>query len=79
MTNPSNLSNNNRIATWVAVIVTVAWAVSFVVDILVKDYDPSASVHALMMMVAGAVFGEGLIKTRSGNGKSAPQNKEGET
>lgn len=65
-------SSNNQIATGLAIVITVAWAISFIVDILIKEYDPSPSVHALMMIVAGAVFGEGLIKTRNG----MPTNKE---
>lgn len=71
--------SNNKIATILAVVITIAWAISFMIDIVIKEYDPPASVHALMMIVAGAVFGEGLIRTRTGkngtNGK-APQSKE---
>lgn len=65
-------SSNNRIATLLATVITAAWAISFIVDIFREEYDPSASVHALMMIVAGAVFGEGLIKTRNG----VPSKKE---
>lgn len=66
MTSSPSFSSNNRIASILAIVITVAWAISFIIDILVLEYDPSASVHALMMIVAGAVFGEGLIKTRNG-------------
>lgn len=78
MVSPPKESFNNKIATLLAIVITVAWAISFFVDIFVLDYNPSASVHALMMMVAGAVFGEGLIKTRSFNGGSS-SNKGEET
>lgn len=61
------LSSNNKVATGLAIVISVAWAVSFITDIIVKGYDPPASVHALMMMVAGAVFGEGLLKSRNGS------------
>lgn len=71
---PRNFSNN-KIAIWLAIVITAAWAISFIVDIFRKDYDPSASVHALMMMVAGAVFGEGLLNTRNGNGYDPPDKK----
>jgi hypothetical protein len=67
--------SNNRIAMALAVVITVAWALSFFIDIVVKVYDPPASVHALMMIVAGAVFGEGLLKTR---GDNQPPDKEKE-
>lgn len=42
-------------------IITAAWAISFVLDATVKTYDPPVSVHALMMVVAGAAFGSTLI------------------
>lgn len=76
VTSDPNLSSNNKVATGLAIVITIVWAISFIVDVLVKGYDPPASVHALMMMVAGAVFGEGLLKTRKGNG--AGRTKEGE-
>lgn len=66
-------STNSKVANVLAIVITISWAISFLVDIFVKEYDPSASVHALMMMVAGAVFGEGLINTRN----STPPDKEG--
>lgn len=34
------------------------WLSSFIVDIFVKEYDPPATVHGLMMLVAGAAFGK---------------------
>lgn len=67
--------NDQQIATILAIVITVVWAISFIVDIIVLEYNPSASVHALMMIVAGAVFGEGLIKTRNGGSSD----KEGDT
>lgn len=56
-------TSNERIALWLAVVITLAWAVSFIVDIVNSHYDPPASVHALMLIVAGAVFGDGLIRS----------------
>lgn len=67
---------NNNTAKRLAAVITSAWAVSFIVDIIDKAYEPHPSVHALMMLVAGAVFGEGLIKTR--NGRSAPDKEDRE-
>lgn len=74
-------SSNNRIAFILAIVITAAWAISFIVDIVVKEYDPPASVHALMMIVAGAVFGEGLLKSgrnavRSAKGKEKQDDAE---
>lgn len=67
--------SDNRVATVLAGVITTAWAVSFIVDIIVKPYDPPASIHALMMMVAGAVFGEGLLNVR-GNGNGGTTKKK---
>lgn len=79
MAPPPNTANNNRIATIMACFITVAWGVSFIVDIFDKSYDPSPSVHALMMMAAGAVFGEGLIKSRNGpNGGDTNDDEKGQ-
>lgn len=47
--------------------VTVAWAASFVLDAVLKNYEPPVTVHALMMLVAGAAFGGQMWKR---NGKS---------
>ena len=55
-------STNERIALWLTVVITTAWAISFIVDITRTEYDPPASVHALMLIVAGAVFGDGLVR-----------------
>lgn len=68
------LSNNNKVATGLAIVITVAWAISFLLDIVIQGYDPPPSVHALMMMVAGAVFGEGLIKSRNEGQASKKEN-----
>lgn len=76
MTPKGDLPSNNKVATILASVITGAWATSFIVDIVVKDYDPSPSVHALMMMVAGAVFGEGLIKTRNGTTSSKKESED---
>lgn len=42
--------------------ITAVWAASFIVDALVRTYDPPVSIHALMMIVAGAAFGSALIQ-----------------
>lgn len=42
-------------------VITGAWAASFVLDAVVKTYDPPWTIHALMMVVAGAAFGSTLI------------------
>lgn len=48
-------------------VVTAAWAFSFILDALLPHYDAPVSVHAVMMIVAGAVFGGQLWKRNNGN------------
>lgn len=48
--------------------VLIAWGTSFVLDAALKNYDPPVSVHALMMIVAGAAFGGSIIKRNGANG-----------
>lgn len=43
-------------------IITGAWGVSFVMDIVRPAYDPPGVLHALMLTVAGAAFGSTLIR-----------------
>jgi hypothetical protein len=43
-------------------LITLVWAVSFILDAIITTYDPPVSIHALMMVVAGAAFGSTLIK-----------------
>lgn len=57
------VSLDQKIRLFLAGVITIAWAISFIVDIRVKDYEPPASLHPLMMIVAGAVFGEGLVRS----------------
>lgn len=53
---------NDRLATAIGVMITVAWAVSFVLDAALPRYEPPQTVHALMLIVAGAAFGKNIIK-----------------
>lgn len=55
---------DDQITLTIAYVITSAWAISFIIDIIKPTYDPPTSVHALMMIVAGATFGEGLLRTR---------------
>ena len=51
-----------KLASAIAVVVTAVWTVSFVADILIKNYDPSPFVHLAMMAVVGAAFGSSVFK-----------------
>lgn len=56
----------------ISYIITAVWVVSFFVDIVAKGYQPPPTVHALMMLVAGALFGDGLIRRRNTGNQSPP-------
>lgn len=60
---------DKRLSTAIAIVITAAWAISFIVDILQPAYDPPPSLHALMLIVAGAAFGNAVIGRK--NGKDA--------
>lgn len=69
----------DRIVNIIACVITAVWAVSFVADIFVKDYEPSAYIHVIMMTVAGAAFGKTIVlrngKNGNGNGNGNGANK----
>lgn len=53
---------SRRFVERLAYIITGCWVISFGVDLVVKSYDPPATVHALMMAVAGTAFTSTLIQ-----------------
>lgn len=53
---------DKRVVNAIAIVVTCVWAVSFLADIAMKTYEPSPYIHVIMMAVAGAAFGGGLIR-----------------
>lgn len=56
-----------RLAPYIAVVITAVWVLSLVVDAFSTSYEPSPYVHAAMMAVVGALFGEHIWR-RSRNG-----------
>ena len=46
-------------------IIVITWVVSLVLDALLPMYDVPATVHGLMMLVAGALFGPSIVGRRS--------------
>lgn len=59
---------DKRIVNAIAIVAIVLWAVSFILDAMIATYDPPASVHIVMMTVAGAAFG-GTIFRKDDNDK----------
>jgi len=45
------------IINFIALVVTVVWAASFVADVMMKNYNPPAQIHAVMLAIVGALFG----------------------
>lgn len=60
---------DKRLSAAIAIVITVAWATSFIVGITNPNYEPPATLHALMMIVAGAAFGNAVLGRK--NGKDA--------
>lgn len=51
----------NKLSNIIAAVVTSVWALSFVADIIMPNYDPSPFVHLVMMAVVGSAVGTGLL------------------
>jgi hypothetical protein len=55
---------DEKVATYIALAITVVWVLSVALDAVWPPYDPPATVHALMMAVAGWAFGQQYIGNR---------------
>ena len=56
---------DKRLAAAIAIVITTAWAVSFILGALNPSYNPPPSIHPLMLIVAGAAFGTAVLPKRS--------------
>lgn len=54
--------SSERTATVIAGVIVVLWVASFILDATSRSYDPPASIHALMMAVAGWAFGQRYLE-----------------
>lgn len=59
--NSGPVNNLRLVVGWVIV---VAWAASVVADAVLPDYDAPPTVHGLMLLVAGALFGPTITGRR---------------
>ena len=60
-----------RLRVILAAVITVMWVASSVLSYVNPDYNPPASANPLMLIVAGSVFGESVVRSavrRNGNG-----------
>jgi len=64
-----------RLTTVVAYVITVAWATSFLVDIVSESYTPHPSITPLMLFVAGFCFKEGIVPDKSKSSKEKQRGK----
>lgn len=56
---------DKRLAAFIAIVITIAWAVSFILGAFNPDYNPPPSIHPLMLIVAGAAFGTAVLPKRA--------------
>ena len=50
---------------WIAAVVTVVWACSFVADVVpTLAYDPPQAIHGAMLVVVGGIFGREIGRRR---------------
>lgn len=66
---------DKRLSTWIALVVTTVWALSFVADIFITGYDPSPFIHLAMMTVVGAIFGKNFLVTNDSVDMRPPASK----
>lgn len=52
---------DKRIVNAIAIVVTTVWALSFVADVLLPQYNPNPYIGLIMMSVVGAIFGKGVV------------------
>lgn len=55
----------DRVATGIALLITTVWTLSIILDATWRAYDPPATIHALMMAVAGWAFGHRYLGKRN--------------
>lgn len=56
---------SDRAVTFIAVSVTLTWIALSVMDAASSNYSTPTEVHAIMGLVAGALFGETAVRRRS--------------
>jgi hypothetical protein len=64
MADKEALTVNEKIRLGLACIITVAWLISFYLSITTPDtWSPPGELNPLMLLVAGTIFGEGLVRS----------------
>lgn len=61
----------DRLTSTVGYVITMVWAASFLADVIVTNYNPPwPYVSPLMLIVAGALFRDGIVSKKRGNSDS---------
>jgi hypothetical protein len=62
--------STNTLRLVVGWLIVTAWFTSLVLDAVMRNYDVPPTVHGLMLLVAGALFGPTIAgRRRNGNGE----------
>jgi hypothetical protein len=64
----ASLNSLDRLRTVMGWAIIVAWTISLALDASIMTYEPPTSIHILMMLAAGALFGPKIIG-RNGNNR----------
>lgn len=68
--------NKEKLAFWFACVITVAWASSFIVDMLIASYEPPVILTPLMLTIAGWLFGGDVMKRMTKNEREVPSGRD---
>jgi hypothetical protein len=68
----------SRLALAAAVLILVAWAVSFTLDIAVETYDPHPSITPLALATVGWLFGGEVVSKLKGDEAQKPKSRSKE-
>lgn len=52
---------NPKIINFIALIVTLVWAGSFIADISTITYNPPPQIHTVMLSIVGSIFGFQIV------------------
>ena len=71
------VNTRTGVLTFVTVVVTGVWGASFVLEVMVPDFDTPEGLGDLMMLVIGALFAGRQISASSGSGEDDEERGRG--
>lgn len=67
-------SGLEKLRVFVGWAIVIAWIASLVIDAIIPDYEVAPTVHGLMLLMAGALFGPSITnRRRNGNGNGTAE------